>query len=378
MNTNSVCYIETINKITPINGADNIELVTVGGWNAITQKEKFTVGDLVIIATTDAIIPIEIVNELGIANYLRNETRVRTIKLRGVYSECLIIPLNICDGKIKKQLPKLIAGIDCMKLLNIIKYEPPLRQIHLSNGKTFKYKDNENFKIYYKFPNIKNVSGMFDTEDTVQITRKLHGTNSRYGFIKKQKINLWDRIKGFILGNRWFEYEFIYGSHHVEKGSESQGFYSTDVWSNISDKFEIKNKLVSYIKNNTTPNMIGTGITIYGEIYGAGIQSNYDYGLNGIEFAGFDIKVNDEYQPTEYTKIIFDTLQLPHVDILYVGKWSQDIQDKFVYNNYIAGTKVPHEGIVIKNITGKRNSIAKVINPDYLIYSEKNNVSDSH
>ena len=50
----------------------------------------------------------------------------------------------------------------------------------------------------------------------------------------------------------------------------------------------------------------------------------------------------------------------------------------YVFNNFIEGTKVPHEGIVIKHQTGERQKIAKVINPDYLIYSEKHNVGDSH
>ena len=63
---------------------------------------------------------------------------------------------------------------------------------------------------------------------------------------------------------------------------------------------------------------------------------------------------------------------------MYVGNWSQEVQDKFVFNNFIEGTKVPHEGIVIKHVSGERNRIAKVINPDYLIYGEKHNVGDSH
>ena len=50
----------------------------------------------------------------------------------------------------------------------------------------------------------------------------------------------------------------------------------------------------------------------------------------------------------------------------------------FVFNNFIEGTKVPHEGIVIKEISGDRKKVAKVINPDYLIYGEKNDVGDSH
>jgi hypothetical protein len=71
-------------------------------------------------------------------------------------------------------------------------------------------------------------------------------------------------------------------------------------------------------------------------------------------------------------------VDLPHVHILYEGLWSQKIQDMFVFNNFIEGTKVPHEGIVIKHVSGQREKVAKVINPDYLIYGEKHDVGDSH
>jgi hypothetical protein len=71
-------------------------------------------------------------------------------------------------------------------------------------------------------------------------------------------------------------------------------------------------------------------------------------------------------------------LELPRVTELYVGNWSKEQQDKFVFENFIYGTKVPHEGIVVKSVTGERSKVAKVINPDYLIYGEKNNVGDSH
>ena len=96
-------------------------------------------------------------------------------------------------------------------------------------------------------------------------------------------------------------------------------------------------------------------------------------------FAGFDLKVNGEYKSTDIAHLgISCELELPHVDVLYEGPWSQEVQDSFVFNNFIGGTKVPHEGIVIKHTSGERHKIAKVINPDYLIYGEKNNVGDSH
>ena len=117
---------------------------------------------------------------------------------------------------------------------------------------------------------------------------------------------------------------------------------------------------------------------IYGEIYGHGIQKNYDYGLQDIKFAGFDVEINGEYKDFSVERGIFKTLDLPTVDVLYKGNWLKEEQDKHVFGNFIEGTKVPHEGIVVKSITGDRHKVAKVINPDYLIYGEKNNVGDSH
>ena len=172
------------------------------------------------------------------------------------------------------------------------------------------------------------------------------------------------------------------GSHNVEKGSDSQGFYDTNVWYDIEKKYNIKEKLWKYVRYGDADMGtvdIGDGITIYGEIYGAGIQKGYDYGLKEIEFAGFDIKRNGEYLDTFDAYVTFTSvLDLPYVPSLYYGNWSKEIQDKFVFNNHIEGTKVPHEGIVIKHFTGNRSKVAKVINPDYLIYSEKHNVGDSH
>lgn len=155
-------------------------------------------------------------------------------------------------------------------------------------------------------------------------------------------------------------------------------FYPTDVWSTIAEQYKIKEKLWTMVKLYGTK-YIGEGVIIYGEIYGAGIQKNYTYGLEDIKFAGFDVKINGEYLSTDMAQLSISVdLELPHVEVLYEGKWNQEVQDKLTFNNFIEGTKVPHEGIVIKHISGERNKVAKVINPDYLIYGEKNDVGDSH
>ena len=373
-NQNSVCYVATIKEVRAIEGADNIELVIAGGWNAITKKGEFKEGDLTVIATTDAVIPEAFSEKMGVTSYLRKGGRVRTVKLRGVYSECLIIPTKYIPG----YGDRYSDGDDMMEKFGIVKYEPPVKQIQLASGRKIKWRDNQNFHIYYKFPNLKNVDGMFTGEDLVEITRKIHGTNARYGIVKKSKLSFWDKVKKFFrLADEWIDYEYIYGSHNCEKGSDSQGFYSTDVWRTVAEKYNIKEKLWSYIKNRNVE--VGEGIILYGEIYGAGIQKNYDYGLTDIEFAGFDVKLRGEYLSTYDAWVLIENhLKLPYVEVLHYGDWTQEIQDKFTFNNFIEGTKVPHEGIVIKYFTGERQKVAKVINPDYLIYGEKNDVGDSH
>lgn len=379
-NNNSVCFVSEITDIKKIEGADNIELATVGGWNCIVKKGSHKIGERIVCATTDAIIPQKLSDELGVTNYLRKGGRVRTVKLRGVYSECLIIP--------KYKLPdpaKYGLGDDVMDTLKITKYEPPVKMVQLAGGRKIRYQDNPNFHVYYKFPNLKNVPGMFTEEDTVEITRKIHGTNARFGVVKKAKLTIWDRLKISLarkvkLDWKWAEYEFVVGSHNVEKGSDSQGFYDTNVWYEIEKKYNIKNKLWDYVKTSDDLGIeIGDGITLYGEIYGAGIQKGYEYGLDTIEFVGFDVKENGEYlDPINSKLLVKDILRLPYVEILHFDRWSQEIQDKFVFGNCIEGTKIPHEGIVIKHHTGARAKTAKVINPDYLIYAEKHNVEDSH
>ena len=371
-NQNSVAYVGKIGLVCEIPGADNIELVTVGGWNAITKKGEYKEDDLVVVATTDAVIPQKLSDDMGVTNYLRKGQRVRTVKLRGIYSECLLIPTKYIPG----YGDQYYEGMDMMEKMGIIKYEPPVKTITLvSGGRKMKYHQNPNFHIYYKFPNQKNVPDMFNEEDMVVITRKLHGTNARYGIVRKKKLSLWDRVKMFF-GDKWAGFEYVYGSHNVEKGSDSQGFYSTDVWDDVAVKYGIREKLWQHVKD--TYEYLESGFIIYGEIYGAGIQKNYEYGLTDIKFAGFDVEVDNKYEGYPAEVAHFDVMDLPKVDLLYWGHWNKEKQDKYVFNNFLEGTKVPHEGVIVKHESGVRSKVSKVINPDYLIYGEKNNVGDSH
>lgn len=128
---------------------------------------------------------------------------------------------------------------------------------------------------------------------------------------------------------------------------------------------------------------LGDGIIVYGEIFGPGIQGElYDYGHKELKLEYFDIELNREYLGNDQFKVCIEYLAAgPSVQELYAGKWNKSIQDSFVHNQYFTnskGKKVPEEGVVVKCITGDRRKVSKVINPEYLTYSEKNNVEDNH
>ncbi len=366
-NNNSVAFVGKIHMINNIPGCDNIQHARINDWGTIVKKDAYKIGDLVGVAIVDAILPEEMVERLNIKSYLRKGNRVRTVKLKGVYSECLVFDI---DENYKE-------GQDLMTDFNIVKYEEPVKMISLPNGSKFKYKENENFHIYYKFPNYKNVPEIFNEDDNVVITRKYHGCNARYGIVKKNKLSFWDKIKDLFKKDNYRQYDFIYGSHRCEKGSDSQGFYSTDVWREIGSKYDLRMK-VQQLSTIFTKEEVGTGVILYGEIIGPGIQGgDYDYGLKKLDFKAFDIELNGEFLDHHTFKGLCWNYDIPIVDELHMGRWSKEKQESYLKDK-IGDTNIWHEGVVIKSIDGNKRKRAKCISSEYLIYCEKNNIPDFH
>lgn len=382
-NIESVCFVGRIEQINPIKGADRIAQAIISGWEAVIAKDKYKIGDYVVIATNDAVIPLALAQKLGVEGYLKNRKKtqqltVKTVKLKGVYSTALIIGDLIAD----KKYPE---GKDMMERFGITKYEEPLVEMQSPTGRKYKYRKNPNFHVYYKFPNAKNAPKMFTSDDDVVITNKIHGCNARYGIVKKTKLTFKDKLKKFyynLIGNylkvNWLDYDFVYGSHTVEKGSDSQGFYSTDVWREVMEDYDLETVLWT-IAQNSDRETIGEGIILYGEIYGEGIQKYYSYGEANHKIKFFDLKVNGDYVNHYTFERVCNQWFQPMVEVLYEGKFDEKIIAKLQTGRYIPGTKIPEEGIVVKSITGDRAKIAKYVNPEYLAFqAKKEDSTDFH
>lgn len=132
----------TIRKVLEIDSipkADRIEVATVDGWEVVTKKGEFSVGDYCLYFEIDSFLDpkdarFAFLAKNGLKKFEGKEgIRLRTIKLRKQVSQGLILPLD--------QFPEVVASvkenynndfeyvvderIDFAELLNVIKYDIP-------------------------------------------------------------------------------------------------------------------------------------------------------------------------------------------------------------------------------------------------------------
>ncbi len=124
--------VQRVLEIHPIANADAIELVRINGWQCVTRKGEFSVGDLGLYFEIDSIPPdAELFRFLWQPKQKLEETlspepvarpekyRIRTMRLRGALSQGLFMPVSQFD------LDDITEGEDVTERLGVGKYEPP-------------------------------------------------------------------------------------------------------------------------------------------------------------------------------------------------------------------------------------------------------------
>lgn len=149
--------IQEILEIQPIEGADNIEKVRINGWWVVVPKAtNYKVGDLVVYFEIDSMLPSLdgktpfqfLIDKSSRKKVLDNGETVlvhvlKTIRLRGTYSQGFVLPVNdlltieknVLTSKLSKtnsvaSVEKVyfdtLLNTDVTELLGIEKYEKPL------------------------------------------------------------------------------------------------------------------------------------------------------------------------------------------------------------------------------------------------------------
>jgi RNA ligase (TIGR02306 family) len=89
-----------VDEVNPIEGADAIEAVVVGGWTVVCKKGEFKPGDRGLYFEIDSMLPLddprfEFLKERGVRTYEgKDYHRLKTVRLRGTISQGLLLPLG--------------------------------------------------------------------------------------------------------------------------------------------------------------------------------------------------------------------------------------------------------------------------------------------
>ena len=108
--------VTPILEISPIDGADRIEKCLIKGWFVVIRKDLHKVGDLVCFVYPD----VKIARKFLDGSTDETLVRLKTVRIKKVYSAGLVIPLTeLPIGDYKE-------GDDVASLLGIEKYEAPV------------------------------------------------------------------------------------------------------------------------------------------------------------------------------------------------------------------------------------------------------------
>lgn len=132
MSSRKLVSVQEITNIEPIEGADRIEVARVLGWRVVVGKDMgLKPGDRVAYFETDSLLPAydpryKSFQERGQKTMIVGAKEVtghvlRTVKLRGVYSQGLIMRLDELGFRYTPPV-----GTDITTEANVLKYEEPL------------------------------------------------------------------------------------------------------------------------------------------------------------------------------------------------------------------------------------------------------------
>ncbi len=305
----TIISVERVNDVKPHPNADRLEIVQILGYNVITQKGLFSVGDKAIYFPPDILLhPIQS-KPLGVTNYLKHaifpgdiektQCRVGATRLRGVPSHGFCVPLD----QNKDSNVGLKIGTDITSVYGAQKYVPPVR---LSAGDS-----KPELSAFHKYTSIENLQrypDAFKLTDTVVITEKIHGTNCRLGLVRDD-------------GG---EFIFCAGSHNVNR--KEGGLY----WEFMTEEVML---LLSELADE---NHGHHDVVVFGEIFGPGIQ-DMDYGRSDHTFRVFDISVDGRYLNYWDMITVCDVYGLLAVPMLYAGPYSPETVESCTYGKSTFG-----------------------------------------
>ncbi|MFF2084252.1 RNA ligase (ATP) [Nocardia sp. NPDC058176] len=343
--------------VHPHPNADRLELAQVGLYRAVVAKGQFSTRDHAVYIPEQAILPEELIDELGLTGKLAGaqRNRVKAVRLRGEVSQGIVCTPAALSGV---DLAAAAAErTDFAELLGVVKWVVPVTvsmsgQVE-SAPDLLRWVDVENIK---RFPDI------FAAGEPVVATEKIHGTACLLTHVRDG-----DRI---LVSSKGI------GGRSMALIAADGNLYWRAIRAHGLD--EAARKLAAALDADR--------IGLFGEVYGAGVQDLH-YGASAAQdaslgFGLFDIAVDRTGAPVrwldhhEITTLLTELgIELPRVPVLYEGPYDAEALLRLAEGTETvsgAGTNI-REGLVVRPATERHSpvlagrAIGKIVSDAYLL-----------
>lgn len=367
----ALAYTVRCGKIEKIDGADNIELMSVLGWKVIVKIGEFHEGDLCVYFEIDSKLP-----EKEWSEFMASKKyKVKTMKLGKfkVISQGLALPISVFDVDIPNE-----EGVDVTELLGVtysVEEDNVRKSNKINKDKKYQSMAARHAKLFKKkpfrwlmrrewgrkllfmffgkkkdnprgwpthFPHIhktdeercENLPWVLGYERPLIVTEKLDGTSSTYILERKGRS----------------KYEFYVLSRNVRQADENQECYHDhNIYWDMAFKYDIENKLRGWLEHD--PDL--TYVCVQGESVGS-VQGN-PLKLAEDDFYVFNF-IDSKYgrHPSNFAKNIVENMGMKFVPILdYCFKMPDDMEEfkQMATAKSVVNPNVMREGIVLRDPT---------------------------
>jgi hypothetical protein len=365
----NLASIQKISELSPISGADSIDVATVLGWQLVVKKNEFKVGELCVYCEIDSLLP-----EKPEFEFLRERKfRIKTIKLRGQISQGICFPLSILPSN-----TKIVEGIDVTNILGIKQWEPyqDEQKCQKQTGKIMypKWMPNWMQRIVHRIKPLK------------EYYRQNSGQKSFPSLIPKTdetRVQVLQPLLDKYAGTKCYITEKLDGSSltiYQINGKFGVCSRKIDLKRDLTDKYW-KTVLEHDLENKFKKFFGDDNIAMQGELIGTGIQGN-KYKLNKLDIYFFNVFYIKKYAYGSYQDLVdvCDLLNEKMVPVLDIGvELSGSIPELVKISNGKSKLyDTLREGIVIRPLEEiedntlhcqlVKNRISfKVVNPEFLL-----------
>lgn len=325
--------IRRIDAINPIDGADAIEVATVGGWKVVVKKGEYQPGNLAVYCEIDSFIPNAIApfltkpgQEPKVYEGIVGE-RLRTVKLRKQLSQGLLLNLD----QVLSGTNSFVEGDDVSEVLGIVKYEPPV-PAQLAG------------QVKGNFPSLIPKT---DQERVQNLTKEVADNGNL-------KFEITEKLEGSSMTCYLIDGVFGVCSRNLDLKCDAANSF----WK-VAIDLDIEAKMRAEGKDN---------FAVQGELIGNGVQGNI-YKLGGLDFYVYDVYdiQSGDYIRPGLRRTLVDRMGLKNVPLIETQGVIGTVEAIIAQadGKSVLNPNQDREGIVFKQVDG--GMTFKAISNKYLL-----------